>query len=89
MNRGSRDLFVPRYDSFLMNPEKRHSFLKYIYNLYVQHRPPCCPTPDVESSNGNAVPCHTAARKELFPTTDVITGRLAKYKSPGLFLSLV
>ena len=26
--RGSRDLFVPRYDSFPMNPEKRHSFLK-------------------------------------------------------------
>ena len=25
--RGSRDLFVPRYDSFPMNPEKRHSFL--------------------------------------------------------------
>ena len=26
--RGSHDLFVPRYDSFPMNPEKRHSFLK-------------------------------------------------------------
>ena len=25
--RGSRDLFVPRYDSYPMNPEKRHSFL--------------------------------------------------------------
>ena len=28
--RGSRDLFVPRYDSFPINPEKRHSFLKKI-----------------------------------------------------------
>ena len=26
--RGSRDLFVPCYDSFPMNPEKRHSFLR-------------------------------------------------------------
>ena len=26
--RGSRDLFVPRYYSYPMNPEKRHSFLK-------------------------------------------------------------
>ena len=29
--RGSRDLFVPRYDSFPMNSEKRHSFLNYSY----------------------------------------------------------
>ena len=28
--RGSRDLFVPCYDSFPMNPEKRHSFLNYV-----------------------------------------------------------
>ena len=28
--RGSRDLFVPRYDSYPMNPEKRHSFLNWI-----------------------------------------------------------
>ena len=27
--RGSRDLFVQRYDSFPINPEKRQSFLKY------------------------------------------------------------
>ena len=27
--RGSRDLFVPHCDSFPMNREKRHSFLKY------------------------------------------------------------
>ena len=28
--RGSRDLLVPSYDSFPMNPEKRHSFLNYL-----------------------------------------------------------
>ena len=27
--RGLRDLFVPHSDSFSMNPEKSHSFLKY------------------------------------------------------------
>ena len=49
--RGSRDLFVPRYDSFPMNPEKRHSFLKCTctfqlstifgkaWNMYTGHCP--------------------------------------------------
>ena len=32
--RGSRDLFVPRYDSYPMNPEKRHSFLKCTRSLH-------------------------------------------------------
>ena len=35
--RGSRDLFVPRYDSFPKNPEKRRSFLNYtLLTLYRQ-----------------------------------------------------
>ena len=37
--RGSRDLFVPRYDSYPMNPEKRHSFLNKIRNLIWTYMP--------------------------------------------------
>ena len=33
--RGSRDLFVPRYDSYPMNPEKRHSFLNTTPHMYI------------------------------------------------------
>ena len=33
--RGSRDLFVPRYDSYPMNPEKRHSFLNTSPHMYI------------------------------------------------------
>ena len=40
--RGSRDLFVTCYDSFPMNPEKRHSFLKqtveYAVNKNMKHK---------------------------------------------------
>ena len=32
--RGSRGLFVPRYDSYPMNPEKRHSFLNTWPHMY-------------------------------------------------------
>ena len=35
--RGSRDLFVPRSDSFPMNPEKRHSFLNYFRLYFLSH----------------------------------------------------
>ena len=33
--RGSRDWFVPRYDSYPMNSEKRHSFLNTTPNMYI------------------------------------------------------
>ena len=33
--RGSRELFVPRYDSYPMNPEKRHSFLNTTPHMYI------------------------------------------------------
>ena len=33
--RGSRNLFVPRYDSYPMNPEKGHSFLNTTPHMYI------------------------------------------------------
>ena len=34
--RGSRDLFVPRYNSFPMNPEKKdtHSLINFVKNCH-------------------------------------------------------